>query len=455
VLRLPRPDPRAVRARLRPGVLAFAIVALASLTAASCGGGDSGVSLGAATRGTVDEIVEAPGSVTARSAATVSAPAAGTLADLRVEPGDRVTKGQVVAVIDAPDVEARRAAAAKALDQASRGGGTPSVGTSGFTAARRRTDKQAGKAFGDARDAAGKVTDPTLRAALLKQVDVAQQQYEAASSAAAAALRSVQRGVASLGQAVGALSAAQRLQAQQAYDLANSAVEALTLRAPVAGVVQLGGPATGGSSSLTDLLAGGATPTSAAGGSGLPGVDSAVPQGAYVAAGTPILTVVDLTHLGLTAEVDETDVLLVKPGVTATAELDAATGATYAATVRAVDLLPTTSSRGGVSYRVRLDLAAGRYDDGTTAPTPRPGMSAVVRLQVRQAKDTVTVPASAIVNADGRDTVWAVRDGRFQRVPVTVGVQGEDIVQVTAGLTPGDQVVVSGADQVHAGDKPS
>jgi multidrug efflux pump subunit AcrA (membrane-fusion protein) len=456
VLHVPRPHPRAVRARLRPGVLAFAIVALASLTAASCGGGDSGVGLGTATRGTVDEIVEAPGSVTARSAATVSAPAAGTLADLRVDAGDRVAKGQVLAVIDAPDIEARRAAAGKALDQASRGG-TPSVGTAGFTAARRRTDKQAGKAFGDARDAAGKVTDPTLRAALLKQVDAAQRQYEAASSAAASALRSVQRGVASLGEAVGALSAAQKLQAQQAYDLANSAVEALTLRAPVAGVVQLGGPSAGGSSSLSDLLAAGgaSTPTSASGGSGLPGIDPAVPQGAFVAAGTPIVTVVDLAHLGLTAEVDETDVLLVKPGVTATVELDAATGATYSATVRAVDLLPTTSSRGGVSYRVRLDLAAGEYDDGTTAPTPRPGMSAVVSLQVRQAKDVVTVPASAIVDADGHDTVWAVREGRFQRVPVTVGVQGEDVVQVTAGLTTGDQIAVSGTDQVHAGDKPS
>jgi multidrug efflux pump subunit AcrA (membrane-fusion protein) len=39
-------------------------------------------------------------------------------------------------------------------------------------------------------------------------------------------------------------------------------------------------------------------------------------------------------------------------------------------------------------------------------------MSAVVRLDVRQVSDAVTVPASAVVNADGHDTVWAVRDGR-------------------------------------------
>nr|WP_240670543.1 efflux RND transporter periplasmic adaptor subunit [Actinoplanes solisilvae] len=443
------------RRRSRPLVLAAAGLFLISSTAASCGDEQTGVRLGEASRGTVAEIVEAPGSVTARAAATVSAPAAGTLDDLRVEPGRRVSKGQVLAVIDAPDLEARRRSAERALDQAS-GGGSAVADTSGFTAVRHRTDRQAAKSFAEARAAAAKITDPALRQVLLKQVTAAEEQYEAASSAAAEVMRSVQTGVASLGEAVDSLSTAQRLQAQQAYDLADAAVEALTLRAPVAGVVQFGGVSGGTTSSLTDLLsAGGAAPAAAGGGAGLPGVDTAVPEGAYVAAGTPIMTVVDVSRLGLTAEVDETDVLLVKPGVAATVELDAATGATYEAAVRSIDLLPTTSSRGGVSYKVRLDLAAGKNAQGGTAPTPRPGMSAVVRLQVREADDAVTVPASAIINVDGRDTVWTVRGDRYERVPVTLGVQGEDVVQVTGGLDAGQRIAVSGADQIQPGDRTS
>ena len=434
-----------------------AAVLLPSLTAVSCGDRPSGVAVGAAVRGTVDEIVEAPGSVTARAAATLSAPADGTLADLRVDAGDRVIKNQIVAVVDSPTTRQRRADAQRALDQAGAGGGVPSGGTAGFTAVRRRTDKQAAKAFDAARDAARQIADPALQAVLLEQVDAARQQYAAASETAAAAVRSVQRGVAGLSRAVGALTAAQRLQAQQAYDLAAAAEDALTLRAPVAGVVQLGGTASGGTPSLTDLLSAGtssatgslpSTPTAT-----LPGVDTAVPEGAVVSAGTPILTVVDTGRLGLVAEVDETDVLLVKAGGRATAELDAATGATYSASVRSIDLLPTTSARGGVSYRVRLDLAAGTYGDGTSAPAPRPGMSAVVRLRVRQAADAVTVPASAIVSADGRDTVWAVRDGRAERVPVTLGVQGESVVQVTSGIGAGQRIVIAGADQVAAGQE--
>jgi len=436
-------------------VLAAAPAVLLVVSAASCDSGPKGVSVGAAGRGTVDEIVEASGSVTARAAATLSAPAAGTLAALRVQAGQHVTRGQVVAVIDAPDVQAREKAAAKALDQANRGGGSVG-GTAGFATARRRTDAQAKSAFDDARAAAGKITDPTLRAALLKQVDAAQKQYSAASDAAGAALRSVQRGVASLDEAVGALASAQRLQAQQAYDLASAAVDALTLKAPVSGVVQLGGSASGAStSSLTSLLSAGAAPTTATGGSTVPGVDTAVPAGAYVAAGTPIATIVDTSRLGLSAEVDETDVLLVKPGGPASVEFDAVTGGSYPATVRSIDLLPTTSATGGVSYRVRLDLGRGTLDGGGAAPVPRPGMSAVVRLRVRQATDAVTVPVSAVINSDGRDTVWTVRDGHYQQTQVTVGVQGEDVVQVTGGLAPGQRIVVSGADRVHPGDRAS
>ena len=77
------------------------------LTAASCGEKPSAVALGTASRATVAEHVEAPGSVTARSAATLTAPAAGTVGALRVQAGDRVRKGQVVAVIDSPTAQRR------------------------------------------------------------------------------------------------------------------------------------------------------------------------------------------------------------------------------------------------------------------------------------------------------------------------------------------------------------
>src|SRR4029453_13296497 len=121
-------DPR-IRVALVSGVppraaaLLAACVLLPALTAASCGDEPSGVSVGAAARGTVAEIVEAPGSVTARAAAPGSAPAAGTLGDLRVSAGQRVSKGSVVAVIDSPAAEQRLAHPTPAPDQGPARGG--------------------------------------------------------------------------------------------------------------------------------------------------------------------------------------------------------------------------------------------------------------------------------------------------------------------------------------------
>ncbi len=225
-------------------------------------------------------------------------------------------------------------------------------------------------------------------------------------------------------------------------------MDALTLTAPIAGVVQLGGASSSPAApaDLTSLLGGlGALPAPAAG--PMPGVSAMVAVGAPVSAGTAILTVVDVSELGLVAEVDETDVLLVTTGVDADAELDAAPGTTLKASVTAIDVLPTSNSRGAVAYKVHLVLSPG-------AVTPRPGMSALVRLKVREASNTISVPAAAVFNVDGQDTVWVRGDGnKAQKRRVKVGVAGRDALQISDGLRQGEWIVVRGADRVTEGSE--
>lgn len=432
-----------------------------TLTAVSCDDGGDGIEVGQVGRADVVELVDAPAAVVATAAATLTAAAGGTLAELRVDPGAEVTAGEVLAVIDSPDAERRLAQADQALASANRAASLPvtRTGTGELAATQDATDRAAERAFDQTRQVAGGLADRRLREALLAQVDAAAEQYRAASAAARAAVAAVQQGVASLGAAVSALGAAQQLQAQQAYDLAKATVDELTLRAPFDGVVQLGGVGAGtGSSDLLGGLLGqvGGTglpaelPEAGAASQPRPGVDPAPALGTPVSAGTPVLTVVDVSQLGVVAQVDETDVLLVTPGITAEVELDAAPEVRYPATVTAVDLLPTPSARGGVAYGVRLELAD---PGGAGAPTPRPGMSAVAHLRVAEAVAAVVVPAAAVLLVAGEDVVWAVRDGRAARTPVTVGVQGLDLVEIEAGLQAGDRVVVRGADQVTEGQR--
>jgi multidrug efflux pump subunit AcrA (membrane-fusion protein) len=431
------------------------------VTAASCQDTGAGIGIGSAGRADVVELVDAPATVTAKAVATLTAPADGTVVALPVPAGGTVVVGQVVAVIDSPSATARLDQATAALAALNTGGA--GIARTNLAGVQRSTDEAAAKAFASARDATNQITDVAVRAALLIQLDAVQRSYEEVAASSRALVNGVQRGLASINQAVNALTAAQRVQAQAAYDLARSAVDALTLRAPVAGVVQFGGVATGGGPSLTDLLGGASGLTSgglAGGGSGGgsstggaaagPGVDPAAAVGGRVGPGTPVVTVVDTSELGLLADVDETDVLLVKPGITASVELDAAPGKRYDATVRSIDVLPSASARGGVSYHVRLALGAGR-DGAETAPIPRPGMNAVAHLAVRTVAGAVTVPAAAVFSSDGRDTVWVVRAGKAIRVPVEVGVSGQDRIQVVSGVADGDRVVIRGADRVRAG----
>ena len=436
------------------------VVALVSLGTAACTGGSSPVAVGSTTRADVTEVVDASATVTAKAVGTLTAPAAGTVATLAVAPGATVAAGQVVAVIDSPAAQQQLAAATSALAAARGTGGGGFSGGADLAAAQKRTDDAAAKAFDSARQAASQIGDPAVRDALLAQINAAAQQYASLAATSRSLVSSVQRGIGNLSAAVGALGAAQRAQAQSAYDLARSTVDSLTLRAPIAGVVQFGGGGRSSSSggSLTDLLGSlggtGAAATAAGTGGGPatgPGVDDAATVGAQVGAGTPIATVVDVSSLGLIAQVDETDILLVSTGVPADVELDAAPGATYRATVQTMDVLPTTSTSGGVAYRVRLSLGDGRYSDGRAAPRPRPGMSAVAHLSVRQAHDAVTAPAAAVFSVDGHDAVWLVRDGHAVQAQVTVGVQGQDRVEIVSGIGAGDRLVVRGTDQVKAG----
>lgn len=435
-------------------VALLALVAVAGCT----GGGGADIELGTAQRATVTEVVEAPATVVAKASATVTASAPGEIAVLEVTEGQVVKAGAVLLEIDSPAVQAQLEQARTVAEDAARAGGV-ALPRADFSRTQEATDEAAADAFGKARAAATLIPDQAARDALLAQVDQSEATYEAVSADAQAAVRSVNAGLTSVGAAVSSLLAAQRAQAEAALALAEQQAAALTVRAPIAGTVVLGAGGQQTPADLTGLLDELPADASELLGTAGSGTDSAVPTraslevGMPVSAGGTLLSIVDVSDLSLAAEVDETDILLVEPGADAEVELDAVPGARYPAAVESIDLAPTASSRGGVSYVVRLSLGEGSLPDGSAAPVPRPGMSAVAGLRVRTDVNAVTVPSAAVVRDGERDTVWVVVDDRARLRVVTLGAQGEDLVAVAEGLAAGDAVVVRGADQVTEGDR--
>lgn len=431
------------------------------------------VQIAAVGRAPVTEIVEAPATIGARASALLRAPAQGTITKLYVRDGDEVKKGQLLVKISSPQAEDQL----KQARQAARQPKTPSMslGSSTIRLAAFDTkafDRQVAKHFVKARAEAKKVEDAQARKQLLSAIDLAEAQHKAqgrALSKITADLNKTINGVLSqltgqltsglggLTSSMSSLQAASMTQAKAAVKVAESTVKSLTIKAPFSGVITLGRASggTGGTSGLSGLLS-----QIPGAGQQLPAVPSAgssggtpVATGVPVSAGDSIVTVTDISTLTLAADVDETDVLLVKEGTSAAVELDAVPGATYTAEVTGVGVTPMESSTGGVSYPVQLELGEGTFDDGGQAPTPKPGMSAVTRLTVRESPTAVAAPASAIVTSGRESVVWVVKDGIAQRRVVKLGAQGEAMVEVLSGLNVGDRIVVKGADSVRQGQQ--
>jgi cobalt-zinc-cadmium efflux system membrane fusion protein len=75
----------------------------------------------------------------------------------------------------------------------------------------------------------------------------------------------------------------------------------------------------------------------------------------------------------------------------------------------------------------------------------KPGMFARAAIDADGAREVVVAPESAVYEIDGKAVVFVpAGDGRFSVQPVTLGGRGNETVEITAGLKPGDEVVAKG-----------
>ncbi len=75
----------------------------------------------------------------------------------------------------------------------------------------------------------------------------------------------------------------------------------------------------------------------------------------------------------------------------------------------------------------------------------KPEMYGDVTIRTGRQVDAVVIPAEAVVRSGRREQVFVLRaPGKYEPRPVTLGVSGDGVVQITDGIAAGEQVVVSG-----------
>ncbi len=157
-----------------------------------------------------------------------------------------------------------------------------------------------------------------------------------------------------------------------------------------------------------------------------------VDVGDLASPGTPLLTVEEQGALRAEAVVDESQASRIALGDGASVEVEAA-GVVLEGTVSEIVPAVDVTSR---AFTVKLDLPA---DEASAAL--RHGMFGRVRFRVSTA-ERLLVPEAALCPRGQLDRVFVAEEGRARVRLVSLGQVHEGGVEVLAGLSPGEEVVI-------------
>jgi macrolide-specific efflux system membrane fusion protein len=364
----------------------------------------------AVARGDVTAGVSSSGTLQSSQTASPQFATSGTVTAVLVKVGQVVAKGAAIARID-PAAAEREVRIAEQNQIAA---------ANSVTAAQETlNDAEAAKQAAD--EAAAEPTPtPTPGEQTQPQTQSQGQSPEVAVSNAEASL---------------ARAKADKEQADQNLEAAQSDVAATTLKAPIAGTVTAingsVGSVAGGSSGSGST---GSTGTGTTGQGSTTGGSSSTASS--TATGTGFADISDLKTLQVVASFPEADAIKIKAKQAATVTLNAEPGSTLTATLTSVSPTPTTTN-GVVSYSATFTLAK-------VPASARIGQTANVTVQTAKASNVLYVPSTAIVTSGTTHTVTMAAGGGSREVQI--GVQGGSFTQITQGLGEGDQIeLIQGA----------
>jgi len=335
----------------------------------------------------VARTVVATGTLAAEDQVVVGTKVPGRLAEIAVDMGTRVRRGQVVARLDASDYRLRVEQAAAALQQARVRLGLEATGTD------ERVDleqtsivRQARAVLEEAkltRDRSLKLMEQDLIARA--QLDTAEANLKVAEGRYHDALEEVRNRQALLSQRRSELELAR----QQLADTA--------MASPIDGAVAI----------------------------------KQASVGEYLAAGAPVATVVRLHPLRLRVNVPEREAADVRTGQAVRLTVEGDPTVYQGRVVRLSPIVQEQNRTLSVEAEIPNERAL-----------LKPGAFARADIVTQASDPVIRVPTSALVTFAGIEKLLVVRQGKIVEVRVQTGRRANDSVEIVGGLKPGEQVVL-------------
>ncbi len=161
-----------------------------------------------------------------------------------------------------------------------------------------------------------------------------------------------------------------------------------------------------------------------------------------------IVTIADWDSLQAEVDVAEAQLRRVEPGKRAAITVDAIPGKVFPGKVRRI--LPR-ADRSKATVKVRVDFLAR----DRSAVLPDMGVrvrflpdNAPEGIETGLVSDKIMVPAAAVQEDEEGHYVWIVNEQKAHRQSVEVGEARDGLVELTTGVSAGDQVVVEGAQKL-------
>ena len=335
----------------------------------------------------VARTVVATGTLGAEDQVVIGTKVPGRLAEISIDMGTRVRRGQVLARLDASDYRLRVDQAEAALHQARARLGLPLSGTD------ERIDpeqtsivRQARAVLQEAqltRDRSATLMEQNLIARA--QLDTAEANLKVAEGRYQDALEEVRNRQALL---------AQR---RSELDLARQQLADTTMASPIDGAVAM----------------------------------KQASVGEYLAAGAPVATVVQMHPLRLRVNVPEREAVDVRTGQAVRLTVEGDPTVYQGRVVRLSPIVQEQSRTLSVEAEVPNERGA-----------MKPGAFARAEVVTEASQPVIRVPAAALVTFAGIEKLLVVRQGKIVEVRVQTGRRASDSVEIVSGLKPGEQVVL-------------
>ncbi len=158
--------------------------------------------------------------------------------------------------------------------------------------------------------------------------------------------------------------------------------------------------------------------------------------GEMAAAGTPLMTVMDLSRVTARAHIPQNDAAVLKVGDKATIAVPGLEEPVEGKVILVSPALDPNSTTVEVWVQAK-----------NPKQTLKPGSSVRLSMISAEVPDALVIPAAALLTgADGASTVMVIGDDQHaHQQAVKVGIRQDDKIQITEGLKEGQRIVTEGA----------